>query len=124
MFDVLSRLPFSLDPLMAEAKRRARQRRGLVALGVLLVAGLAAGLTFAFRSPSGGSERGASAIRTGMTAKTVRVTAGRPVRVVRSNPRNPDCWVYAVNRNGLSDEQVAVCFKHGRVSYIGTRVLS
>jgi hypothetical protein len=44
------RLPFSLDPLMAEAKRRARQRHMLIALAVLL-AGLAVGLTFAFRSP-------------------------------------------------------------------------
>jgi hypothetical protein len=52
------RLPFSLDPLIAEAKRRARQRRVLIALGVLLVAGLAAGLTFAFRSPGGGSPTG------------------------------------------------------------------
>jgi hypothetical protein len=52
------RLPFSLDPLIAEAKRRARQRRMLIALGVLLVAGLAAGLTFAFRSPGGGSPNG------------------------------------------------------------------
>jgi len=39
-----SRLPFSLDPLMAEAKRRARQRRVVVAFGVVLLAGLAAGL--------------------------------------------------------------------------------
>jgi hypothetical protein len=52
------RLPFSLDPLMAEAQRRARQRRFLIALGFLLVAGLAAGLTFAFRSPGGGSPSG------------------------------------------------------------------
>jgi len=38
------RLPFSLDPLMAEAKRRARQRRALVALiAALLAAGAAAG---------------------------------------------------------------------------------
>jgi hypothetical protein len=48
------RLPFSLDPLMAEAKRRARQRHALVALGVMLLAGLAAGLTLAFRAPGGG----------------------------------------------------------------------
>lgn len=52
------RLSFSLDPLMAEAKRRARQRRVLIALGVLLIAGLAAGLTFAFRSPGGGPPSG------------------------------------------------------------------
>jgi hypothetical protein len=48
-------LPFSLDPLIAEAKRRARQRRVLVALEVLVLAGLAAGLTLAFRSPGGPS---------------------------------------------------------------------
>lgn len=52
------RLPFSLDPLIAEAKRRARQRRVLIALGILVAAGLAAGLTFAFRSPGGGSPNG------------------------------------------------------------------
>lgn len=56
--DYLSRFPFSLDPLIAEAKRRARQRRGLMALLVLLLAGFAAGLTLAFGSrgagPSGG----------------------------------------------------------------------
>lgn len=52
------RLPFSLDPLIAEAKRRARQRRVLIALGILLAAALAAGLTFAFRSPGGGSPNG------------------------------------------------------------------
>jgi hypothetical protein len=40
---------------MAEAKRRARQRRALVVLGVVLIAGVAGGLTLAFRSPSGGS---------------------------------------------------------------------
>jgi len=58
MIGAIRRLPLSLDPLIAEAKRRARQRRLLIALGVLLVAGLAAGLTFAFRSPGGGSPNG------------------------------------------------------------------
>jgi hypothetical protein len=53
-----ARAAFSLDPLMAEAKRRARRRRVLIALGILAVAGLAAGLTFAFRSPGGGSPSG------------------------------------------------------------------
>lgn len=37
------RLPFSLDPLVAEAKRRARQRR--VAIAMLAIAAAAAGLT-------------------------------------------------------------------------------
>jgi hypothetical protein len=51
----LPSLPFSLDPLMAEAKRRARQRRLLVAVGVVLTVGLAVGLTFALRPHGGGT---------------------------------------------------------------------
>ena len=43
---------------MAEAKRRAKQRRVLVALGVAALVGLAAGLTLALRSPGGGSNGG------------------------------------------------------------------
>ena len=54
----LSRLPFSLHPLIAEAKRRARQRRVLVAVGVLLLAGLATGLMLALRPTGGGSGGG------------------------------------------------------------------
>src|SRR4051812_17331075 len=54
-----SRFRFSLDPLIAEAKRRARQRRVLIALVVLLLAGLAAGLTLAPRAPGGGGHLGA-----------------------------------------------------------------
>src|SRR4051812_10321919 len=53
-----SRFRFSLDPLIAEAKRRARQRRVLIALVVLLRAGLAAGLTLALRAPGGGGSGG------------------------------------------------------------------
>jgi hypothetical protein len=44
------RLPFSLDPLVAEAKRRARQRRVLViAVVVVVVIGAVAGTTLALR---------------------------------------------------------------------------
>jgi hypothetical protein len=128
------RLPFSVDPLMAEAKRRAQQRRMLIALAVLLV-GLTVGLTFAFRSPGGRSPNGAGltsanslntqsggnaafAVTTGMMAKAVLARAGRPLRVVRSNPRNPDCWAYA-NWIAQSGPDLAVCFKHGRVDYVG-----
>ena len=50
--------PLALDPLIAEAKRRAQQRRVLVVLGVVLLAGLAGGLAFAFRSPRGGPSGG------------------------------------------------------------------
>ena len=45
------RLPFSLDPLIAEAKRRARRRRLLLALGV--AAGGAVAVTFALQSGAG-----------------------------------------------------------------------
>jgi hypothetical protein len=44
-------LPFSLDPLIAEAKRRARRRRLLLALGV--AAGSAVAVTFALQSGAG-----------------------------------------------------------------------
>ena len=53
---MLARVPtrlFSLDPLIQEAKRRARQRRVLIAVGVALVAGAAAGAVLAARSPGG-----------------------------------------------------------------------
>jgi hypothetical protein len=43
------RLPFSLDPLMAEAKRRARQRRLLVALLAVLAVAAAAALAVELR---------------------------------------------------------------------------
>jgi hypothetical protein len=49
----IRRLPFALDPLMAEAKRRARQRRFRIALIVLALVGGAAGAFAAFRSPNG-----------------------------------------------------------------------
>jgi hypothetical protein len=43
-------LSLSLDPLIAEAKRRARQRRLLAVLGAVVVAGAAIGGTLAVRS--------------------------------------------------------------------------
>jgi hypothetical protein len=44
------RLPFSLDPLIAEAKRRMRRRRLLVAALAVVVAGGGVGAAFALRS--------------------------------------------------------------------------
>ena len=43
------RLPFSIDPLIAEARRRARQRRLLFVLSLVALAGVAAFVTFALR---------------------------------------------------------------------------
>jgi hypothetical protein len=54
------RLPFSLDPLIAEAQRRARQRRLLVASTVIAVAGVAT--AFALQPSSGPSSSAAAAL--------------------------------------------------------------
>ena len=47
------RLPFALDPLMEEAKRRMRRRRILGASLLILVGAIAAGAVLASRSPGG-----------------------------------------------------------------------
>jgi hypothetical protein len=47
------RLPFSLDPLMAEAKRRMRRRRLLGPVVIVMLVGGVAGATLALRGPSG-----------------------------------------------------------------------
>ncbi len=51
-------LPFALDPLIAEAKRRARQRRFLAAFAALILVGLSAGLALGLRSSGGGTNGG------------------------------------------------------------------
>jgi hypothetical protein len=50
---------FSLDPLIAEAKRRMRQRRLLLAAVAVLIAGGAFGGAYALRSSNGSSRAGA-----------------------------------------------------------------
>jgi hypothetical protein len=45
-------LPFSLDPLIAEAKRRMKRRRVLIAILAVALAGVAAGVALALRGPS------------------------------------------------------------------------
>ena len=49
MFTSLRRLPFALDPLIAEAKRRMRRRRFFVALALVAVAAVAATLALELR---------------------------------------------------------------------------
>jgi hypothetical protein len=60
------RLPLALDPLMAEAKRRARQRRVLLALLALVIVGGVLGAVLATR-PSGGP--GPSGLELGQRAQ-------------------------------------------------------
>jgi hypothetical protein len=73
------RLPVSLDPLIAEAKRRARQRRVVIA-AVLLAAGLGAGLTLALRSSPGGPGSGGPS---GAAAGAVARVSNRGIGGVR-----------------------------------------
>jgi hypothetical protein len=80
------RLPFSLDPLMAEAKRRMRNRRFLIAAIVLGLAAIAAGVTFALRAPP--------------PPPTGSATAS--VRAVRLSFRYPAAWTRADCKRGFS----------------------
>jgi hypothetical protein len=52
------RQPFALDPLIAEAKRRARQRRFLVAVSAFILVGAAAAFALELRSSGGGTPSG------------------------------------------------------------------
>jgi hypothetical protein len=79
-------LPFSLDPLMEEAKRRMRKRRFLIAAIVLLIAAIAAGAALALRSPSPPP--------TGSTVASVRA--------VRLSFRYPAAWTRAECSRGFS----------------------
>lgn len=72
----LPRLSITLDALIPEAKRRTRLRRSLLALVLLLLAGIAAGLAFALRpSPGPGVVR-----PLGATARVGKLSVSIPSR--------------------------------------------
>jgi hypothetical protein len=71
------RLPFALDPLIAEAKRRARQRRYLLTLSALILVALATGLTLGFRSSGGGSGSGVPTTGASVRVGALRFTVPR-----------------------------------------------
>jgi hypothetical protein len=84
-------LPFSLDPLIAEARRRARRRRLLFALGV--AAGAAVAVTFGLQS-GGSPSHGTTAPGPGVAARNggptlaggvAPVTGGTVVATVTPN---------------------------------------
>ena len=83
------RMPIWLDPLIAEAKRRMRQRRLLVAALVVALAGGAAGVTLALRSPSGPSQPTAGHGWTKADLLPQRVSLLYPVAWKRVNW---SCW--------------------------------
>ena len=75
------RWPFALDPLIREAKRRARQRRFLLA-GALLLAALATGLVLGLRSTGAGLT---AWVPRGVTEIDIRA----PGRISLTNHPNP-----------------------------------
>jgi hypothetical protein len=75
------RLPFSLDPLMAEAKRRARQRRVLVALVAVAVVAVGAVLGFELRGLGSVSQ-----VRASLTVLGVGDNGGRALFHLRCDP--------------------------------------
>src|SRR5215475_12338958 len=77
----IPRLPFSLDPLMAEAKRRARQRRLFVAL--IAVAVVAAGAALGFELRGLGS---ATQVPANLTVLAVADNGGRALFHLRCDP--------------------------------------
>ena len=82
------RLPFSLDPLMAEARRRARQRRALVVLGLVLLAVVVGGVALSLRSPGGpnGGHGGAGSNSASLGAATGTAEPGAVVVGQRIGP--------------------------------------
>jgi hypothetical protein len=80
----VSRMPFSLDPLMAEAKRRARRRRLLLALSV--AAGAVAATTFALHS--GGGPGGTPSSKSDAWPSHETAVADRPsgIQVIHEGP--------------------------------------
>jgi peptidoglycan hydrolase-like protein with peptidoglycan-binding domain len=84
------RLRFSLDPLIAEAKRRARQRRVLVAVVTLALVGAGVGATFALRpSPSGGGP--------GAVSPSVSAAASQPALSLGSRGPVVAAWQRLLN---------------------------
>lgn len=83
------RLPFSLDPVIAEAKRRARRRRVLVAMTVVLVVGAVGGGLVASRSSTG-----AAGPRPAQAAAVASVY-GRIEQPNGLNPPGPDPGVFS-----------------------------
>lgn len=72
-------LPSAVDPLIAEARRRMRQRRTRIVLAVLLLAGVGGGVAFALGSPGGGSRSGG-----GPTSASQHATAAQQEAIAQA----------------------------------------
>ncbi len=83
----ISQPPFEVDPLIAEAKHRARQRRLFAGLALLGVAAIASVVTLGLR-PGGFSGRGGAVGSVGVNATPSEVAAIE--RAVRADPSSRD----------------------------------
>src|SRR6266576_1994153 len=84
MTEHVPHLPFSLDPLMAEAKRRARQRRLLASVVALVLAAGAAG--FGVELSSQGSHPDVGAVPTSLKVVATNQFGGHAVFHLRCDP--------------------------------------
>jgi hypothetical protein len=95
----VQRLPISLDPLIAEAKRRMRRRRFLVVTAAIALVAGAAGLVLAMRGPA--------VTVTGMKRSPIRVTLTAKNHQPRAS-RNPNKhWWYSVKVTTAAGKSVA-----------------
>jgi hypothetical protein len=85
MMSAIPRLSISVDPLIVEAKRRARQRRVLVALAALVVAAVGVGLTVKLRAFGSVTPMPAK-----LTILAVEQNGGRALFHLRCDPAGGD----------------------------------
>jgi hypothetical protein len=101
------RLPFPLDPLIAEAKRRMRRRRLLGAVLILALAGGVTGATFALRGS--GAQPPSRAVSTNAQPPSRTAPANAPssayAYLVPANPAAPKSGQWATR---VSEQKIQV----------------
>lgn len=100
------RVPFSLDPLIAEAKRRARQRRVLAAVAVLLVGSGAGAAIVASSAPGVATAR---PLQSALVASVI----GKPeqpgqLRLDGTRVYSPRFGIAVILRNGARPDKRTV----------------
>jgi hypothetical protein len=113
MTEHVSHLPFSLDALMAEAKRRMRKRRVLIAAAVVLLVGGGAAAAGVVLTSSGSvqSVSGSCAGWTGYYAYAVPAQPGHPAAA----GSGPTSWGWIPRKHALSVGDRFRMGVHGRL---------
>jgi hypothetical protein len=125
MAQLVPRLPFSLDPLMAEAKRRMRRRRGLVAAVALVLAAGATGLGLELSSRGADSAGGRSSTSLRLLVNGP-LYEGRGVFHLNCNPPGgnlPDpaaaCALIAGQSTAITRPKFSSCLEPNEVTFVG-----